>query len=139
MSRRHLLTLAVALAATAAAVAYGVWAPPALAGTALSCATASAGDDELAFALCERSAQMQAVCDTVPADVRDHCHRCFIFGNPLACDAGTAADNARCRAVEHAVVACVGAAHDAVDTCQSLAWRAVETPAPNALSRFLNR
>jgi hypothetical protein len=137
MSRRHLLTLAVALAATAAAVTYGLWAPPALAGTALSCATAS--DDELAFALCERSAQMHAVCDTVPVDVRDHCHRCFTFGHPLACELGTAADRARCRAVEQAVAACVSAERDAVDTCQSLAWRVAHTPAPNALSRFFNR
>jgi hypothetical protein len=137
MSRRHLLTLTVALAATAAAVAYGLWAPPALAGTALSCASAS--DDELAFALCERSAQMHAVCDTVPADVRDHCQRCFTFGHPLACDQGTAADGARCRAAEQAVAACVTAEHDAVDTCQSLAWRAAGTPAPSSLSRFFNR
>jgi hypothetical protein len=62
---RHLLTLAIALVATAAAVAYAPWAQPALAGTAPSCA--GADEDELAFALCERSAQMHAVCDTVTA------------------------------------------------------------------------
>jgi hypothetical protein len=137
MSWRHLLTLTVALAATAAAVAYGLWAQPALAGTALSCA--AAGDDELAFALCERSAQMHAVCDSMPADVRDHCQRCFTIGHPLACNEGVAAGGARCRAVEQAVVDCVTAERDAVDACQSLAWRATEAPAPGALDRLFNR
>jgi hypothetical protein len=137
MSRRSWLTLALALAAAVAAAAYAPWVSLARAGSSLSCAVT--GNDELAFALCERSAQMHTVCDTVPADVREHCQRCFTFGHPLACEQGTAADRARCRAVEQAVAACVSAERDTADTCQSLAWRAAQTPARDALNRLFNR
>ena len=111
------LMLAVAvLGFSAWSAGTAIGAAQARAWTVLSCA--GANDDALAFAMCDRSAHMHAVCDGMASDVRGHCERCFAAGHALPCG-----DDTRCRAVELAVATCLDAKDRSVDVCQGMAYQ----------------